>query len=48
MQLPRFQLDRSYELRNALQNLEITKVFESSAEINNLGVEGARLDQVTA
>lgn len=48
MQLPRFQLDSSYMLRDTLQNLEITKVFESGAEINVLGVGGAKLDQVTS
>lgn len=47
MQLPRFKMDCSYTLRNALQNLEITKVFEAGAEINNLGVSGVKLDQVT-
>lgn len=46
VQLPRFQLDSSYMLRDTLQNLEITKVFESGAEINDLGVGGAKLDQV--
>lgn len=48
MQLPRFQLDSSYMLRDTLQNLEISKVFESDAGINFLGVGGTKLDQVTS
>lgn len=48
MQLPRFQLDSYYMLRDTLRNLEISKVFESGAEINDLGVGGAKLDQVTS
>lgn len=47
VQLPRFKMDCSYSLRDALQNLQITKVFEAGAEINNLGVSGVKLDQVT-
>lgn len=47
VQLPRFQMDCTYMLRDALQNLKITNVFEAGAEINNLGVSGVRLDQVT-
>lgn len=47
MQLPRFKMDCSYALRNALQNLQITNVFAAGAEINNLGVSGVKLDQVT-
>lgn len=48
MQLPRFQLDSYYMLRDTLRNLEISKVFESGAEINDLGVGGVKLDQVTS
>lgn len=47
VQLPRFKMDCSYMLRDALQNLKITNVFEAGAEINNLGVSGVKLDQVT-
>lgn len=47
VQLPRFKMDCSYKLRDALQNLQITNVFVPGAEINNLGVSGVKLDQVT-
>lgn len=47
MQLPRFLLDRSYTLRDTLQTLDITRVFENDAEIITMGDEGPKLDQVT-
>lgn len=47
MQLPRFQLECSYTLRDALKTLQVTNVFEGGAEINNLGEGGTKLDQVT-
>lgn len=46
MQLPRFVLDRSYSLRDVLQTLDITKVFQDDAEIN-MGAQ-AKLEQVTS
>lgn len=48
VQLPRFQLDRSYTLRDALQSLDITKVFQDDAEIINMGTKGPKLEQVTS
>lgn len=48
MQLPRFLLERTYGLRDALQTLDITKVFEDDAEIINMGDKGPKLAQVTS
>lgn len=36
MQLPRFLLEQSYALRDILQTLDITKVFQDDAEIINM------------
>lgn len=47
VQLPRFLLDRSYTLRDTLQTLDITRVFENGAEIITMGDQGPKLDQVT-
>lgn len=47
MQLPRFLLDRSYSLRDVLQTLDITKVFQDDAEIN-MGAQAPKLEQVTS
>ncbi|XP_054474547.1 protein Z-dependent protease inhibitor-like [Anoplopoma fimbria] len=47
VQLPRFQLERSYSLRGVLQTLDITQVFQEDADISNMGgAEGLKLTQV--
>ncbi|CAJ1077850.1 serpin peptidase inhibitor%2C clade A (alpha-1 antiproteinase, antitrypsin), member 10a [Xyrichtys novacula] len=45
VQLPRFLLERSYTLRDALKNLGVTQVFQDDAEIINMG--GATGPKVT-
>lgn len=47
MQLPRFLLEKSYMLRDILQTLNITTVFQDEAEIVEMGAKGPRLTQVT-
>ncbi|XP_040920121.1 protein Z-dependent protease inhibitor-like [Toxotes jaculatrix] len=47
VQLPRFQLERSYSLKDALQTLDITQVFEDDADITNMcEAKGLKLTQV--
>ncbi|XP_041814452.1 protein Z-dependent protease inhibitor-like [Chelmon rostratus] len=47
VQLPRFLLERSYSLRDALQTLDITQVFQDDADIINMGgAKGPKLTQV--
>uniref|UniRef100_A0A671VVZ4 Serpin peptidase inhibitor, clade A (alpha-1 antiproteinase, antitrypsin), member 10a n=1 Tax=Sparus aurata TaxID=8175 RepID=A0A671VVZ4_SPAAU len=47
VQLPRFLLERSYSLRNVLQTLSITQVFQDDADIINMGGDkGPKLTQV--
>ncbi|XP_039637696.1 protein Z-dependent protease inhibitor-like isoform X2 [Perca fluviatilis] len=47
VQLPRFLLERSYSLRDVLQTLDITQVFQDDADISNMGgAEGLKLTQV--
>lgn len=47
VQLPRFLLERSYTLRDSLQTLSITQVFQDDAEIFKIGeTRGAKLTQV--
>lgn len=47
VQLPRFLLERSYSLRDDLQTLDITQVFEDNADIINMGEsKGPKLTQV--
>lgn len=48
VQLPRFLLERSYSLRDALQTLNITRVFQDDADITNMGeAKGPKLSQVS-
>lgn len=48
VQLPRFLLERSYSLRNVLQTLSITQVFQDDADIINMGGDkGPKLTQVS-
>ncbi|GAA6230889.1 protein Z-dependent protease inhibitor-like [Lates japonicus] len=45
--LPRFLLERSYMLKDVLQTLDITQVFQDNADITNMGgAKGPRLSQV--
>ncbi|TDH00814.1 hypothetical protein EPR50_G00192580 [Perca flavescens] len=47
VQLPRFLLEQSYSLRDVLQTLDITQVFQDDADISNMGgAEGLKLTQV--
>uniref|UniRef100_A0A3Q3KKX5 Protein Z-dependent protease inhibitor-like n=1 Tax=Mastacembelus armatus TaxID=205130 RepID=A0A3Q3KKX5_9TELE len=47
VQLPRFLLERSYSLKDILQTLDITQVFQDDADISNLGEgKGPKLTQV--
>ncbi|KAM6992567.1 serpin peptidase inhibitor, clade A (alpha-1 antiproteinase, antitrypsin), member 10a [Tautogolabrus adspersus] len=47
VQLPRFLLERSYSLRDVLETLSITQVFQDDADIINMGgAEGLKLTQV--
>ncbi|XP_059212103.1 protein Z-dependent protease inhibitor-like [Centropristis striata] len=47
VQLPRFLLERSYRLRDVLQTLSITQVFQGSAHLANMGgASGIKLNQV--
>ncbi|XP_041660502.1 serpin peptidase inhibitor, clade A (alpha-1 antiproteinase, antitrypsin), member 10a [Cheilinus undulatus] len=48
VQLPRFLLDRSYSLRDVLETLSITQVFQDDAEVVNIegGATGLKLSQV--
>lgn len=47
VQLPRFLLERSYSLRDNLQTLDITQVFQDDADIINMGgSQGPKLTQV--
>lgn len=45
MQLPRFLLEHSYSLKDVLQTLDITQVFQDDADLSNMG--GAKLTQVS-
>ena len=48
MQLPRFLLERSYSLRDVLQTLNITQVFQEEADLSNMGEgEAVKLTQVS-
>lgn len=48
MQFPRFILERSYSLKDALQTLDITQVFQDNADLSNMGgAEGSKLKQVS-
>lgn len=48
VQLPRFLLERQYSLKDALQTLGITKVFQDDADISNMGgANGPKLNQVS-
>lgn len=47
VQLPRFKLQQSYTLKNILQTLDITQVFEDDADTSNMGgAKGPKLTQV--
>ncbi|XP_071323724.1 protein Z-dependent protease inhibitor-like [Trachinotus anak] len=47
VQLPRFVLERSYSLKDVLQSLDITQVFQEDADTTNMGgAKGPRLTQV--
>lgn len=47
VQLPRFLLERSYTLRDSLQTLSVTQLFQDDAEIINIGETNApKLTQV--
>ncbi|XP_039982111.1 serpin peptidase inhibitor, clade A (alpha-1 antiproteinase, antitrypsin), member 10a [Xiphias gladius] len=47
VQLPRFLLERSYSLKDVLETLNITQVFQEDADITNMGgAKGPRLSQV--
>nr|XP_046229543.1 protein Z-dependent protease inhibitor-like [Scatophagus argus]XP_046229544.1 protein Z-dependent protease inhibitor-like [Scatophagus argus] len=47
VQFPRFLLERSYTLRDVLQTLDITQVFQDDADISNMsGSKGPKLTQV--
>ncbi|XP_060947222.1 protein Z-dependent protease inhibitor-like [Limanda limanda] len=47
VQVPRFLMERSYSLKDVLQTLNITQVFQDDAEITNMGgAKGPRLTQV--
>ncbi|XP_032364389.1 protein Z-dependent protease inhibitor [Etheostoma spectabile] len=47
VQLPRFLLERSYSLRDVLQTLDITQVFQDDADLSNMaGAGGLKLNQV--
>lgn len=47
VQLPRFQLARSYSLKNVLQTLGIRQVFQDDADIINMGgAKGPKLTEV--
>lgn len=48
VQFPRFMLERSYSLRDVLQTLDITQVFQDDADISNIsGDKGLKLTQVS-
>lgn len=47
VQLPVFQAKRSYPLKDVLQTLDISQVFQEDADLSNMGgASGARLSQV--
>uniref|UniRef100_A0A8D3EAX5 Serpin peptidase inhibitor, clade A (alpha-1 antiproteinase, antitrypsin), member 10a n=1 Tax=Scophthalmus maximus TaxID=52904 RepID=A0A8D3EAX5_SCOMX len=47
VQVPRFLLERSYSLKEILQTLDITQVFQDDADIADMGgAKGPRLTQV--
>ncbi|KAG7233585.1 hypothetical protein INR49_006860 [Caranx melampygus] len=47
VQLPRFMLERSYSLKDVLQTLNITQVFQNDADITNMGgTKGPSLTQI--
>uniref|UniRef100_A0A3B4UYX7 Protein Z-dependent protease inhibitor-like n=1 Tax=Seriola dumerili TaxID=41447 RepID=A0A3B4UYX7_SERDU len=47
VQLPRFMLERSYSLKDVLQTLDITQVFQDDADTTNMGgAKGPRLTEV--
>lgn len=46
--MPRVLLERSYSLRDVLQTLDITQVFQDDADITNMGgAKGPKLTQVS-
>lgn len=48
MQLPRFLLERQYSLKDVLQTLGVTQVFQDDADITNMGrANGPKLTQVS-
>lgn len=48
VQLPRFLLERSYFLRDVLQTLDITRVFQDDADLSTIGGgAGLKLTQVS-
>lgn len=47
MQLPVFLLEQTYSLKNMLQRLEITQVFQDDADLSNMGgASGTKLTEV--
>uniref|UniRef100_A0A1A7WJ93 Serpin peptidase inhibitor, clade A (Alpha-1 antiproteinase, antitrypsin), member 10a n=1 Tax=Iconisemion striatum TaxID=60296 RepID=A0A1A7WJ93_9TELE len=47
VQLPCFMLERSYSLKNILQTLDITQVFQDDADISKMGAaKGVKLSEV--
>lgn len=47
VQFPRFWLERSYSLKDALKTLNITQVFQDNADLSNMsGSKGFKLTQV--
>uniref|UniRef100_A0A3Q0TA20 Serpin peptidase inhibitor, clade A (alpha-1 antiproteinase, antitrypsin), member 10a n=1 Tax=Amphilophus citrinellus TaxID=61819 RepID=A0A3Q0TA20_AMPCI len=48
VQFPRFWLERSYSLKDALKTLDITQVFQDNADLSNMsGSKGFKLTQVS-
>ena len=48
VQVPRFLMERSYSLKDVLQTLNITQVFQDDADITNMGgAKGPKLTQVS-
>lgn len=47
VQMPRFLLERSYSLRDALNMLDVSQLFQDDAELSELGgARGLKLSQV--
>lgn len=45
--MPRFLLERSYSLRDALNMLDVSQLFQDDAELSELGgARGLKLSQV--